>query len=446
MGYNIVNMIVELEKLRLFQGQRPRFCLQIVFWLTLLNTAWHIGPQPVAFVGLFGQVIADAELSTTKTPKSDLQQARILRIATFNASLSRDAAGALLSELRSPDSEQIQLVAEVIQRIRPDILLINEMDFDAKHEALELFSRNFLQISQNNQLPIRYDFSFTAPVNTGVDSGLDLNNNGELGEPEDAFGYGRFPGQYGMTVFSKHQIDTASIRTFQKLLWKDLPDPMWPINADGRHYYSEAAMQRFRISSKSHWIVPVKVDSHIIHLLCSHPTPPVFDGPEDRNGRRNHDEIRLLRDIIDNADYLVDDQGQSGGLAANSRFVVLGDLNCDPFDGDSEVRSIRLLLEHPSIDTAITPSSLGGQEAAIESGGANKQHRGDAAHDTGDFNDRVVGNLRADYALPSRQLKLKDAGVFWPIEADPLSYLNQASDHRLVWIDVQLPMPSNENE
>ena len=33
-----------------------------------------------------------------------------------------------------------------------------------------------------------------------------------------------------------------------------------------------------------------------VHFLVSHPTPPVFDGPEDRNGPRNYDEIRFWAD------------------------------------------------------------------------------------------------------------------------------------------------------
>ena len=40
------------------------------------------------------------------------------------------------------------------------------------------------------------------------------------------------------------------------------------------------------------------VKGKTFHLLASHPTPPVFDGDEDRNGKRNHDEVRLIADYI----------------------------------------------------------------------------------------------------------------------------------------------------
>jgi hypothetical protein len=49
-----------------------------------------------------------------------------------------------------------------------------------------------------------------------------------------------------------------------------------------------------------------------------------------------------------------------------------------------------------------------------------------------------------DYVLPSRDLLIVDAGVFWPASTDPLHRLIggfpfASSDHRLVWVDVRLP-------
>jgi hypothetical protein len=43
-------------------------------------------------------------------------------------------------------------------------------------------------------------------------------------------------------------------------------------------------LEVFRLSSKSHWDVPIVIGRKTVHFLVSHPTPPVFDGPEDRNG------------------------------------------------------------------------------------------------------------------------------------------------------------------
>ena len=82
-------------------------------------------------------------------------------------------------------------------------------------------------------------------------------------------------------------------------------------------------------------------------------------------------------------------------------------------------------------------------EAAQLQGGANLTHRSDPAYDTADFADGAPGNLRADYVLPSRDLRVQDAGVFWPVSSDPLSALTgtfpfPSSDHRLVWVDVRV--------
>ena len=48
-------------------------------------------------------------------------------------------------------------------------------------------------------------------------------------------------------------------------------------------------------------------------------------------------------------------------------------------------------------------------------------------------------DLRVDYVLPSRSLKIVRSGVFWPPAGDPASALLDASDHRLVWVDIDAP-------
>jgi endonuclease/exonuclease/phosphatase family metal-dependent hydrolase len=172
--------------------------------------------------------------------------------------------------------------------------------------------------------------------------------------------------------------------------------------------------------------------------LTCHPTPPVFDGAEDRNGRRNSDEIGFWADYVGgNGDYIYDDRGNKGGLAAGELFVIAGDMNADPKDGESREKAILQLLDHPQIQDP-RPTSEGSVEQAKEQGGANAKHQGDPAFDTGDFADRNVGNLRIDYVLPSKTLAVKNAGVFWPVSTDAAYPLVSASDHRLVWVDVEI--------
>ena len=371
-----------------------------------------------------------------------------VRFATFNASLNRNFAGQLRADLSTPGNAQAATVAEIIQRVRPEVLLINEFDFDPI--AADLFRTNYLEVSHNGAEPIRYDHLFIAPSNTGIPSGFDLNNNGVIGGPDDAFGFGFFPGQFGMLVLSQHPIDTADIRTFQHFLWKDMPDallpddPATPAPAD---WYSPEELDVFRLSSKSHWDVPILVDGRTVHFLVSHPTPPVFDGPEDRNGTRNFDEIRFWADYIapgTTSRYVYDDEGQSGGLQPGASFVIAGDQNSDPLDGDSIPGAIQQLIEHPRVNTKITPDSEGAVEQSALQGGANLTHLSDPRFDTADFADTAPGNLRADYVLPSENLRIDDALVFWPLSNDPLfrlvgTFPFPSSDHRLVWVDVSVP-------
>ncbi len=374
-----------------------------------------------------------------------------IRFATFNASLNRNNAGDLATELATPGSAQPATIAEIIQRTRPDVILINEFDYDAAHASLGLFQDNYLGVSQNGAPPIHYPYAYTAPSNTGIYSGFDLDNSGAAGDfvPNDSFGFGFFEGQFGMAVYSMYPIDFDRIRTFQHFLWKDMPGALLPDDPaiDGpADWYSPEELNVFRLSSKSHWDVPIKIGRNTVHFLVSHPTPPVFDGEEDRNGTRNHDEIRFWADYVTPGRnrYIYDDNGRRGGLSPRAKFVIAGDQNSDPLDGDSIPGSAQLLLDNPRINTALTPSSAGAVEASLVQGGANETHSSDPAFDTADFSDVAPGNLRADYVLPSTTLRLLDGGVFWPTSDDPLfalvgNFPFPSSDHRLVWIDVARP-------
>jgi hypothetical protein len=399
----------------------------------------------IAGIAVLGAALATLPGGAVAKPADKTE----VRFATFNASLNRNSEGQLIEDLSTPDNAQAQAVAEIIQRTRPDVVLINEFDFDAQHRALSLFQDNYLSVPHNGAAPIHYEHAFTAPSNTGVASGHDLNNDDTVGGPDDAFGFGFFPGQFGMALYSRHPIAFDGIRTFQNFLWADMPgarlpdDPATPAPAD---WYSAEELEDVRLSSKSHWDVPIEIGNLTVHVLAAHPTPPVFDGPEDRNGLRNFDEIGFWSDYVSPSGgrYIYDDEGDRGGIERGEPFVIMGDYNSDPNDGDSVPGAIQQLIELPWVRTNITPSSPGGTEQAELQGGANETHVSDPAFDTADFADSAPGNLRVDYVLPSRPLKLSDAAVFWPLQADPLfglvgTFPFPSSDHRLVWADLAVP-------
>ncbi|MEL7276688.1 MAG: endonuclease/exonuclease/phosphatase family protein [Pseudomonadota bacterium] len=352
--------------------------------------------------------------------------AESLRVASFNASLSRSAPGQLIRALENRDDPQVAAVIGIVTEIAPDIILINEFDHDLDGIALAAFQGRLKAAGLD--LPHAY----AGATNTGLLTGLDLNGDGSATGPEDAFGYGRFPGQYGMALLSRHPI--TSVRSFRTLVWRDQPGSLMPLEA-----VSEEAQPVLRLSSKSHWDARVETPSGPLHLLASHPTPPVFDGPEDLNGRRNHDEILLWVRYLD-GEPLRDDAGEVAGPPDNP-LVVLGDLNADPFDGDSRRGALAALLSHPRLQDP-EPVSDGAVAAAARQGGVNDDHRGPAAQDTADWNDRRgPGNLRADYVLPSRELTVTGSGVYWPAPGEPgHAWIGDgrpvSSDHRLVWVDI----------
>lgn len=362
-----------------------------------------------------------------------------VRFATYNTSLYSDEAGAVIRRLETGDAKARQIAA-VIQHQRPDVLLLNEFDFDADGRAAELFQRRYLEVAQHGQTPIRYEHRFLAPVNTGVPSGLDLNNDGRSDTGNDAWGFGNHPGQYGMLVLSRFPIDAAQLRTFQRFLWKDLPGARRPTSPDGTPFNPEEVWNQLRLSSKSHWDLPIETSLGTIHFLVSHPTPPVFDGPENRNGLRNFDEIRFWTEYLTPGDkpWLCDDQGRCGALPIDARFVLAGDLNADPNDGEGEPEAVAQLLKHPRVDAGFVPAADGGAKRAAERGFARQ---GDTRQHTGDFGPRI-GTLRLDYVLPSRGLDVRDGGVFWPISPPEHVEWTEASDHHLVWLDLAVT-PAN---
>ncbi len=368
-----------------------------------------------------------------------------LRIATFNVSMEAlnyvpsqrgvtpKITGKELEQALAENHQQIKNIAEIIQRVNPDIILLNEFDRTSDdHRALKKFISNYLNVSQNGQQPINFPYFYQAPVNTGVSAPVDLNGDGIKGEiPQDTYGFGYFPGHFGMALLSKYPIDEEGIRTFQFFKWKDMPNALIPINPKTKQpWYNKEAWQVFRLSSKSHWDIPIQVGENVIHILASHPTPPVFDGEENRNGKRNHDEIRFWHDYItpSKSNYIYDDNKHFGGLAKQQRFVILGDQNASNTDGDAISAGINLLLHSPLIQDA-KPKSLGGKEHAPN-------------NPNGQYHTAYWG-MRADYVLPSTSgWKIDSAGVFWPTKnAETFRLIKDrqaSSDHRLVWLDLTM--------
>lgn len=335
-----------------------------------------------------------------------------LRLASFNVALNRRRAGDLRRELQGVGSAQLRAICTILAAIQPDILVLNEVDRDDADDNLNLLAERWLQPAG-----LHYAHRYFAPVNTGLPSGRDLLKDGRASSTP--FGFGDFPGQYGMAVLSRWPINQSASRTFQRLLWRDLPDADLPRHPDGRPFYDDDDLAILRLSSKSHWDLLIDAPLQPFHLLVSHPTPPAFDGAERRNVHRNNDEIRFWLEYLD-AGRLSDDQGRSGGLAADAAFVIAGDLNADPQAGDSG-NAIAQLLRHPRL-----------QDPKPTSPGARQRYPNGTGLQTASW------GLRADYLLPSHHWQVHQAQVFWPTKGRLAQAVDLASDHRLVWAELSV--------
>lgn len=307
-----------------------------------------------------------------------------LRIATYHAPLSRKGPGLLLRDLvEKPDDFSAFLGP--IHALSPDVLVLTNIDYDQGGAALRALQDLLRQ--GGTDLP----FAFSRLTNAGVPSGRDLDGDGRLGTARDAQGYGWFPGDGGMAILSRLPLSEQEMVDFSALLWRDVPETH--MAAD------DPAADVQRLSSSGHWVVPL-LSQPRINLLVFAATPPVFDGPEDRNGRRNADEIALWTHLL------------AGKLDIDltGAFVLAGLANLDPTRGEGLREAMQTLLAHPRVQD---PAPQGPHQTA-----------------TADWAEPRPGKLRVSYVLPSRDLQVLDSGVHWA---------DDGTTHKLVWVDVMMP-------
>jgi hypothetical protein len=331
-----------------------------------------------------------------------------LRIATWNVGLDRTGPGLLVRDLKRDEDAQIAAIVRGLVALDADVILLTAVDFDHGGVALGLLAERLTRAGSP------YPHQFALRPNSGTQTGFDVDQNGRIGDPRDAQGFGLFSGNAGMAVLSRLPIDEGQARDFSDFLWRDLPDALIPDGTD------PGLLDIQRLASTGFWDVAVLTKAGPLHLLAWHATPPVFDGPEDRNGKRNHDEAAFWRQFLEGALPMPPPDGP---------FVLLGDANLDPLDGDGLPAGINALLSAP----ALQDPAPRGTHSRVE-----PDHAGDPALDTVIYDD--LGGLRLDYVLPSKDLTVLGSGVLWPPASDPLlPDLTAASRHFPVWVEIDLP-------
>lgn len=338
--------------------------------------------------------------------------AETLRLATWNAGLERRGPGLLLQDLdRGRDPALVATVAVLLQ-LDADILILTGMDYDPGLLALTALADLLAKAGQP------YPYRHAPRPNAGQPTGHDIDGNGRSHDPADAQGWGRFPGAGGIAILSRLPLRMDRAADHSAFLWRDLPGHLMPP-------MDPALAAQQRLSSHSHLVLPVALpDGRDLTLLLWHATPPVFDGPEDRNGRRNHDEAAFWLHLLD---------GTLPGLPAPEEpFALIGDANLDPIDGEGRTAALAALLAHPRLQDPAPRGSHLRQEPG---------HQGDPARDTTLY--PRLGGLRLDYILPSRDLAVTGSGVLWPPADDPFAATLAATGtrHYPVWIDIALPSP-----
>lgn len=359
-----------------------------------------------------------------------------LRIAQFNI---RELSTA---KLLDPKSTQVKAATEVIARFRSDILCLNEIQYDLAgvpdaglpgdpgQPLPEAFAIDGDPAGNANRLASR--IAEVAPDLAYDHTALFLGNSGVAfaGDTDDELfqmrGFGEFPGRFNTAVLSRLPIRFDQIRVISDFPWRALPG--------NRIAEMEAALgitvpDDFPLFEKGLHIVPVELeDGDLLHLVLLH---PVSSGFNDLNPFRNADELAAL------AMFLSGELPDVEPLPEDALFVVIGDLNSDPEDGESP-GSVEPVFGHERV-VAHFPVGDGGEA------GTNPEHN-TFLSGCGREGQPIVTNpksklqLQLDYLLPSVTLgKPLASGVFWPHHkkaADDYALACRASDHRYVFIDV----------
>lgn len=347
-------------------------------------------------------------------------------VATADAGLSADEDGKVLSSLRSGNDEAAKDLAKSLQSARPDVVVLTGIDVDSSAATVDVLREQYLEKAQDGTQPITYSFVFAPQTNSGVASGADLDGDGTVGGPGDALGHGAFEGQESMVVLSRLPIDNSAVRTFDSMLWKDLPG-----NHVKQAVYSSLVTSTLPLQSTSLWDVPLTVGSSTIHVLATSATPA--GGSEAADEQRHEDQLSFLTRYSSgdaSLKSIVDDQGRPGPLAASSRTVVVGSLGADADQSDAGSSSVQSFLDAAGAGT-VAPSwgsDRSSEAAPFVWSAPLRKFLDDSARST---RIGVEDSGRFDYVVPSSEMRTLRSGMAKAATDQPTGVSS-----RLVWVSL----------
>lgn len=358
-----------------------------------------------------------------------------VRIAQFNL---REMSTA---KLLDGADEQAGAAAQVIAKFAPEIISINELQFDiegipslgspgapssTQPGTFDGGAQNAKRLAERvAALNPAAAFSFTV---------LTVGNSGfkwagpTLGNPSFVLrGWGDWPGRFNSAILTKFPIAYDKIRVINEFAWDALPDN----SIDKmKTEIGTSVPAGFPLFEKGILVVPVEIaPGQLLHMVMHHPVAPAF---EAINPYRHFDELHGLKLFLDGTLPGVEP------LPVGARFVVIGDLNADPEDGDSLDGGIEPILGHPALNVFF-PAGSGTKGT---NGKYNTYLSGCGKDDGTTVDDPTTKfQMQLDYILPSKTFGAAQVGeIFFPdFQSQKADFLLacQASDHRFLYVDVE---------
>ena len=169
------------------------FLMRVKGWTSVAVLLWHRDTAPLPLVAMalvLGLAAGSACAPEKQVPATSAAgepagpstgsaaAAPTVRLAVFNIwELSTAKITAVDAEGRGNDA-QARAAAEIIQRVRPDVLVINEIDHDYDSLAEGGYALNARRFADNylatGGAPLEYEHAWAGPSNTGILSGMDL--------------------------------------------------------------------------------------------------------------------------------------------------------------------------------------------------------------------------------------------------------------------------------